>query len=107
MSKSVQQLEELVRKYEENGPAKLYYAVNRKSWELAQLLNSIDMENIDLSDAKDKIADRLRGFLKDSSDIALTVKALGDVAGITGNEAADIIRKKPITPQSIAKGEGL
>lgn len=101
----IKELELELAKFKENGPAKLYYAVNRKSWELAELMNSIKMEDISLEDAKDKTADRLRGYLKDSSDIALTVKTLGDVAGVTGNEEKDIKRPKAITPQSVAKGE--
>jgi len=105
MAKSIEQLEKTIRKYEENGPAKLYYAVNRKSWEIADLLNKIELEDITLDDAKDKTFDRLRGLLKDSSDIATTVKMLGDVAGITGNEEKDVIRKKPISPQAVARGE--
>lgn len=105
MGRSIEELEYLVRKYEENGPAKLYYSVNRKSWEIADLLNKIKLEGVTLDDAKDKTFDRLRGLLKDSSDIAITVKTLGDIAGITGNEDADVKKKKAITPQSIAKGE--
>src|ERR1700761_1436557 len=89
----------LIQKYEENGPAKLYYSVNRKSWEIAQLMNNINMESLSLEDAKDKTFDRLKGLLKDASEIAVTVKALGDLGGITGSEEANVRKKRPITPE--------
>lgn len=100
----IAELEALVIKYEENGVAKLYYSLSRKSWEMADMLNSISMKNLVLDDPKDKTFERMRFIINDSAGIATAVKALGEAAGITGNEEEDT--KKPtrikITPESIA-----
>ena len=90
----IDELKERLKKYEENGVAKLYYALSRKAWEMADMLNSINLKNISIEDGKDKSFERLRYIINDSSGIAAAVKALGDSAGITGNEKEDI-EKKP------------
>lgn len=86
-------LEELLRKYEENGIAKLYYSLNRKAWEMADMLNSINLKDLTLDDPKDKTFERIRFIINDSSGIAAAVKSLGETAGVTGDEKKDIIRK--------------
>jgi hypothetical protein len=106
MSKTALELELLLKKYEENGAAKLYYALNRKMWEMADTLNGTDLKTLSLDDPKDKTFDRLKIIWKDSADLSMAVKALGDLAGVTGNENKDIQRVVPISPQKIAK-EGL
>ena len=103
MSRTVEQLELLVSKYEENGPAKLYYSLNRKMWEMADLLNEKTLKDLDLQDGKDKSFERLKVLWNDAAELGVSVKTLGDVAGITGNEKKDIERASPISPQSIAK----
>lgn len=105
MPRTIQELELLVRKYEESGPAKLYYAMRRKSWETAELLNSVDMSKIDLEDKDNKKFDRILKVLSDSTDVAGACKILEGLAGITGNEDMDIRRAKPVSPQLVAKGE--
>ena len=40
--------------YEEDGPAKLYYSLIRKSNEMAELLNRTSLLSIELVDAKNK-----------------------------------------------------
>lgn len=92
-SKKLQDAEDKLRKYEENGVAKLYYALSRKSWEMADMLNSINLKTLDLGDKNDKTFERLRFIINDSSGIAAAVKSLGELAGITGDEKKDIERK--------------
>lgn len=94
MAETIEDLKERLKKYEENGVAKLYYALSRKAWEMADMLNSINLKNISLEDGKDKSFERLRYIINDSSGIASAVKALGESAGITGDEKKDI-EKKP------------
>src|ERR1700754_4662535 len=104
MSKDLESLQKRIDSYEENGPAKLFYALNRKAWEMADLLNSINLKNVAIDDPKDKSFERLRYIINDSSSVAAAVKALGDTAGITGDEDADIKRKRQrTTPESIAE----
>jgi len=89
----IEELENKLKKYEENGSAKLYYALNRKAWEMADMLNSSSLKAIDLADKNDKTFERLRFIINDASGIATAVKALGDAAGITGDEKKDVERK--------------
>ncbi len=99
----VEDLKEKVKKYEENGVAKLYYALSRKAWEMADMLNSINLRNLALDDPKDKTFERMRFIINDSSGIAIAVKELGEAAGITGNEENDILNnRRRTTPESIA-----
>lgn len=91
--KKIATLEAKIAKYEENGPAKLFYSLSRKSWEMGDLLNSIDLKELAIDDPKDKSFERLRYIIKDSSDIAAAVRSLGEAAGITGDEKKDISKK--------------
>lgn len=103
----IERLEKLVKKYEQNGPAKLYYALNRKSWEMAEMLNSIDMKNVELDDPKNKSFERIRFVINDSAGIATAVEALGKTAGITNDEEKDIkTNRSRITPESMAEAIG-
>ena len=96
-------LERRLAAYEENGPAKLYYSLNRKSWEMADMLNAKNIKDIPLEDPKDKTFERFRFIINDSTGIATAVKALGETAGITGEEEKDIkSNRAKITPESMA-----
>jgi hypothetical protein len=105
---NIKTLEEALKalaKYEENGPAKLYYSLQRKSWEIADMLNRINMTDIDLDDKDSKKFDRVQKTLAEAVKISESCRILEGIAGITGNEIADVKKLKPITPQSIARGE--
>lgn len=94
MAESIDILKEKLLLYEQNGAAKLYYSLNRKMNEMADLMNSTNLKDLDIQDAKDKTFERLKVIWNDSSSISSAVKALGETAGITGNEEKDI-NKKP------------
>ena len=104
MKDDTEDLKQRLAKYEENGSAKLYYALSRKAWEIGDLLNSLNYKDIDLEDPKSKTFERLQKLCESATKIAESCKVLEGIAGITGNETADIVKKKAITPQSIAKG---
>lgn len=91
--KRCEELEAKVKRYEENGIAKLYYALNRKAWEMADLLNKHTLSNLDVDDAKSKTFDRLKVVWNDAAGIAVGVKTLGEIAGVTGDETKDVNRK--------------
>lgn len=80
-------------KYEENGVAKLYYALNRKAWEMADLLNNTSLRTVALDDPKDKTFDRLKVVWNDAASIATAVEALGRIAKVTGSEEEDVAKK--------------
>jgi hypothetical protein len=90
----IEELQAKLKRYEENGVAKLYYSLNRKAWEMADLLNNTNLRNIGLDDPKDKTFDRLKVVWQDAASIAAAVKALGEIAGVTGDEKKDV-EKKP------------
>lgn len=97
------ELTKTINKYEENGVAKLYYSLSRKAWEMADLMNATDLKTIEMDDPKSKRFDRLKIIWQDASSLANAVKALGDAAGITGDEREDVSAKNRITtPESMA-----
>ena len=94
MAETIDELKNRLKRYEENGAAKLYYSLNRKMNEMADMLNKHNLGVMDVDDAKSKTFDRLKVIWNDAASIAQGVKALGELAGVTGNEEKDI-NKKP------------
>ncbi len=86
--------EELKSLYESNGAAKLFYSLNRKQNEMADIMNDTNLKDIKLDDPKDKTFDRMKVIWNDAASISEAVKSLGLAAGITGDEQTDI-NKKP------------
>lgn len=100
-------LQKKLNMYEENGAAKLYYALNRKMWEMADLLNATNLRNLQLDDPKDKTFDRLKVIWNDSSSISNAVQVLGNSIGITGDEDKDVKNsRRRTTPESMAEDLG-
>lgn len=93
MATSIEELENNLKKYEEDGIAKLYYALSRKAWEMADILNSTNLKSVSLDDPKDKTFDRLKIIWNDSANISAAVKSLGESAGITGDEEKDVSKR--------------
>jgi hypothetical protein len=93
MAESIEELKDKLKKYEEDGVAKLYYSLNRKAWEMADLMNANNLRTLDIDDPKAKAFDRLKVIWNDAASIATAVKALGEIAGVTGNEKKDVERK--------------
>lgn len=93
MAETVEELKAKLLSYEQNGAAKLFYALNRKMNEMANLMNKTNLETLDINDPKSKTFDRLKVIWNDASSIAIAVKALGDTAGVTGDENKDVERK--------------
>ena len=107
MARTLEEAENLISLYEQNGAAKLFYSLNRKMGELAGLLNKQSLINLDIADAKDKSFERLKIAWGEAANIAVAVKALEATAGITNDEEKDT--KSPtyrITPESMADNIG-
>lgn len=104
MAETVEELRVKLLAYEQNGAAKLFYALNRKMNEMADMLNKYNLSTLDISDPKDKSFDRMKIVWNDSASIALAVKALGETAGITNDEDKDtkLSKYKITTPESIS-----
>lgn len=93
MPDKITELEDRLKMYEQNGAAKLFYALNRKQNEMGDMLNKVNLATLDLEDPKNKTFDRLKVIWNDAASIATAVKALGEVAGVTGNEESDVSKK--------------
>lgn len=93
MGETVEELKAKILLYEQNGAAKLYYSLQRKMNEMADIMNKNTLGNLSLDDPKDKTFERLKVIWNDASSIAMSVDALGKLARITGNENDDIDRK--------------
>lgn len=104
MPKTVEELEKIVKLYESDGTTKLFYSLNRKMNELANLLNKQSLDNLDIADPKDKSFERLKIAWNEAASIATAVEVLGRAAGITGDEAKDTQNSKYriTTPESIS-----
>jgi hypothetical protein len=85
--------ERKIKLYEENGAAKLYYALNRKMNEIGNLFNETSIEDINLEDQKDKSFDRIFKLIEKSEAIANAANSLKVFGGITGSEEKDVARK--------------
>ena len=93
MAETVEELKAKLQLYENNGAAKLFYSLNRKMNEMADIMNKNSLATLSLDDPKDKTFERLKVIWNDASSIATAVKALGETAGVTGDENKDIARK--------------
>ena len=82
LKSKVAKLEEKLAKYEDNGMAKLYYSLNRKANEMADLMNAISLKDLDIDDPKSKSFDRLRTIWGNAAEIAVSLTQLGQMSGI-------------------------
>jgi hypothetical protein len=103
-AEKIKELEAKVAMYEHNGPAKLYFSLNRKMNEMADLLNKSNLAKLDLDNKESKEFDRLFKLLEKSQVISNAAQSVKDFAGLTGDEFADISRKpfKGYSPESVA-----
>lgn len=82
LKSKITKLEEKLAKYEDNGVAKLYYSLNRKANEMAELMNAINLKDLDIDDPKSKSFDRLKVVWTGASEIAISLTQLGQMAGV-------------------------
>lgn len=90
---TIEELKQKLSLYEQNGSAKLFYALNRKANEMADLLNKTNLSHLLLEDPKDKTFERLKAIWNDSSSLSTAIKDLGVTAGVTGDESKDVAKK--------------
>lgn len=91
LEKSNAYLQSKLYYYEQNGSTNLFFSLQRKANEMAQLLNKTSLLDIDLIDAKDKSFERLQKIWNDAASITEAIKALGLLAGI--NEEKKEVKK--------------
>jgi hypothetical protein len=99
--------------YEQDGVGKLYYSLQRKANEMADLLNDNKLTSLMLSpdDPKDKTFERLQKVWSDAESVSNAIKSLGVLAGI-GQESKDDkkeqtqVVRKPFSPENMADAVG-
>jgi hypothetical protein len=111
LKQQIEFLEGKLAYYEQDGPAKLYYSLIRKSNEMAELLNRTSLLSIELVDAKNKEFERLQKLWTDAGSITASIKALEVSAGINIDPKEDKkeavqVTKKPFSPESVADAVG-
>lgn len=103
----IKELQLKVDLYERPGGAALFYALNRKMNEIAALLNAVSLKNVDMAAKSDATFERVFKLLEKSEGISTAAKALGDYAGVSGDETKDTNNPKfRITPESMADNIG-
>lgn len=100
----IDDLKEKVAFYERPGAAALFYALNRKMNEIAGLLNGVTLKKVDIASKSDATFERVFKLLEKSEGISTAAKALGEFAGISGDETKDTEnpKYKITTPESIS-----
>jgi hypothetical protein len=93
MAESIEDLKAKIALYEQNGPAKAAYSINRKLNELADMLNKTNVSQIDIADPKDKSFERLKSAWGEMASLGEAYKTLAASAGISGDEKKDVERK--------------
>jgi hypothetical protein len=113
LEKQVAHLQSKNAYYEQDGVGKLYYSLQRKANEMADLLNDNKLTSLMLSpdDPKDKTFERLQKVWSDAEGVSNAIKSLGVLAGI-GQEVKDDkkesvqVNRKPFSPENMADAVG-
>ena len=113
LEKQVAYVQSKLDYYEKDGISKLYYSLQRKANEMADLLNDNKLTSLMLSpdDPKDKTFERLQKVWSDAESVSNAIKSLGVLAGI-GQETKDDkkevvqVNKKPFSPENMADAVG-
>jgi len=95
--------------YEQNGVSKLYYSLQRKANEMADLLNDNKLTSTMIEDPKDKTFERLQKIWTDAESVSSAIKSLGVIAGIGQDlEKKEVaqVNKKPFSPENMADAVG-
>ena len=97
--------------YEQDGVGKLYYSLQRKANEMADLLNKTKLTDVDIDDPKNKTFERLQKIWVDAGTISSSIKSLETLAGIVLEDVKDLNKKeiiinKSFSPESVADAVG-
>lgn len=112
LKQQIDYLEKKLAYYENDGTGKLYYSLQRKANEMAELLNRTNLLDVELIDPKDKTFERLQKLWVDAGDISSSIKALETIAGINvepkeGKKEVQIQAvNRPFSPESVADAVG-
>lgn len=71
------------------GKEKLYYSLNKNMSDIADMLDDIDFQNINIGDKDNKSMERIKMLWTSVKPLAETLNILETTAKITGNEKED------------------
>lgn len=94
LKSKIEKLQLIIEKYEQNGVEKLFYSLNRKANEMADLMNSISLKDLDIDDPKSKSFDRLKVIWTGAAEIATSITELGRMAGVIRDNKVEDVEKK-------------
>jgi len=110
LEKQIAFLQGKLNYYEQNGVSKLYYSLQRKANEMADLLNDNKLTTTMIEDPKDKTFERLQKIWTDAESVSSAIKSLAVIAGIgqdtTEKKEVVQINKKPFSPENMADAVG-
>ena len=95
LEKSNKYLQSRIEYYEGDGVGKLYFSLQRKASEMADLLNKTRLIDIDIDDKNSKSFERLRTIWSDAENIATAINALGILSGLGNPESREGQPAKP------------
>lgn len=93
--KQIHVLEQKLSKYETHGGVRLYYSLNRKLNEIADVLNSVNIKDELNADGKDKTFERLRALWTDAEKIVTATQSIATMLKLTNDEDRDSMKKIP------------
>lgn len=111
LEKRIAFLESQLAYYENDGIGRLYYSLQRKANEMAELLNKTSLLSIDLDSKESKVFERLAKIWTDAGTISNSIRSLESLAGINQEnkeEKQESIKnnKKPFSPENMADAVG-
>lgn len=107
MDETIEELKAKISLYEQDGAAKLFYAINRKMNEMGTLMNKNNLSNLDIDDKEGKSFDRLFKLMEKAKVISEAAQTIQGFAGITNDETKDTNSPKyRITPETMADNIG-
>jgi len=77
------------------GATKLFFVLNKQQNDLADLLASIKIKEINLSDAQDKTMERLKIIWASIGSLSPIIETIRVTSGLTGNETKDMDSRVP------------
>lgn len=95
LQNQVSVLEQRLAKYEKHGGVRLYYSLNRKLNEIADVLNSVNIKDELNADGKDKTFERLRALWTDAEKIVTATQSIATMLKLSNDEEKDNDKKIP------------
>lgn len=110
LKEKIAELESKLAYYENDGTTKLYYSLQRKANEMAELLNKTSLLSLDLDSKDSKSFERLQKIWSDAGTITNSIKSLEALIA-SNNEKSEgkkevQVVNRPFSPEMVADQVG-